>query len=101
MVSDKTQIKSIIENSEMYKEQERKKQPKKSRTRRDSPESPLAAIGFPGFSGSPESPVAAIGFPAFSDSYESPKSPKTPPTKRRLFGGKKKSTRKRNTSRKH
>jgi hypothetical protein len=114
MVSDKTQTKSIIENSEMYKEQERKIQPKKSRKRRDSSESPVGAIRFPGFSDSPGSPVGAIGFPEFSDSpkspvaaigfpafSDSPKSPKTPPTKRKLFGGKKNSTRKRKTSRKH
>jgi hypothetical protein len=111
MVSDKTQTKSIIENSEMYKEQERKIQPKKSRKRRDSSKSPVGAMPLSGFSDSYESPVGAIRFPTFSDSPESPvgtiplsgfsESPKTPPTKRRLFGGKKNSTRKRNKSRKH
>jgi hypothetical protein len=108
MVSDKKKIPSILANSEAKKakENEPKKKPRKSA---ESPKSPVGAMPLSGFSDSYESPVGAIRFPTFSDSPESPvgknlfsdASPKTPPTKRRLFGGKKNSTRKRKTSRKH
>jgi hypothetical protein len=88
MVSDKDKIPSILANNEAKNARIQGNQPKKKP--RKSAESP-------------KSPVRAIRFPGFSDSYESPKSPKSPKThtKRRLFGGKKNSTRKRKTSRKH